>query len=100
MYVIFDNTVTTMTDLIGFEEYLNETTPFNIHEYNYVWKTEERYHDFAPGNEWNASCRWPRIWGQDGFPLAQDIKDQMVGCKNSEFDQVTKTFFLSGSRPL
>ncbi|ERF68903.1 hypothetical protein EPUS_08063 [Endocarpon pusillum Z07020] len=79
MYVVFDNTMATMGDLIAFDEYVNATTPFNFREYDYLWKTGTRYHDFQPGNDWNASCRWPRIWGQDGFPLTQDILDQMYG---------------------
>ncbi|KAK5244673.1 Cell wall alpha-1,3-glucan synthase ags1, partial [Exophiala xenobiotica] len=35
MYVILDNTLATMGDLIGFEGHLNETTPFSWDEYNY-----------------------------------------------------------------
>jgi len=88
MYVVFDNTMATMGDLIAFDGYVNATTPFSWQEYDYLWKTETRYHDFQPGNDRNASCQYPRIWGQDGFPLTHDILDQMHGCKDSEFDQV------------
>jgi alpha-1,3-glucan synthase len=88
MYVVFDNTMATMGDLIAFDGFVNATTPFNWQEYDYLWKTETRYHDFQPSNDRNTSCQYPRIWGQDGFPLTQDILDQMDGCKDSEFDQV------------
>ncbi|KAI4280846.1 MAG: hypothetical protein L6R38_004122 [Xanthoria sp. 2 TBL-2021] len=56
-------------------------------EHNFLWKGDRRYHDFAPGNEFNASCEYPRMWGQDGYPIGPDITSQQHGCKDSEFDQ-------------
>jgi hypothetical protein len=79
-----------MGDLIAFDGYVNASTPFNWHEYDYIWKGDRRYHDFQPGNAKNQSCQYPRIWGQDGFPLTQDILDQMDGCRESEFDLVSQ----------
>lgn len=77
-----------MGDLLAFKGYVNASAPFNFQEYDYVWKTDRRYHDFQPGGERNSSCDYPRMWGQDGFPLTKDITDQMNGCKASEFDHV------------
>ena len=77
-----------MGDLLAFKGHVNASAPFNFQEYDYVWKTDRRYHDFQPGSERNLSCEYPRMWGQDGFPLTKDITDQMNGCKASEFDHV------------
>lgn len=78
-----------MANLLAPKEYLNASTPFNWNEYDYVWKDpNRRYHDFQPGNAHNASCEYPRMWGQNGFPLTKDITDQMNGCRDSEFDMV------------
>lgn len=88
MYVIIDNVMATMADLIGFKGYLNETAPFNFREYDYVWKTGSRYDDFQPGNERDPNCEYPRMWAADGFPIDQQIRNQMDGCKDSEFDLV------------
>lgn len=88
MYVVMDNTVSTMTDLLGMAGQVNATqpAPFNWDEYDYVWKTDRRYLDFEPGNERNYSCQYPRMWGQDGFPLAQEYLDQEKSCRISDFD--------------
>lgn len=77
-----------MGDLIAFGGYVNQTTPFNWDEYDPVWKSDRRYHDFQPGSERNLSCQYPRMWGQDGLPLTQDVLSQMHGCRESEFDLV------------
>ncbi|KAH0142689.1 putative alpha 1,3 glucan synthase, partial [Aureobasidium melanogenum] len=50
MYIILDNTFATMADLIGFDGYLNESTPFLPEEHQVMWKTERQYPDFAFGN--------------------------------------------------
>lgn len=77
-----------MTDLLGMAGLVNSTVPapFNWGEYDYVWKSDRRYLDFHPGNEVNESCEYPRMWGQDGFPLAQEYLDQEKGCRISDFD--------------
>ncbi|TAQ86379.1 hypothetical protein B7494_g5306 [Chlorociboria aeruginascens] len=77
-----------MGDLIGFQGYLNASTPFNWNEYDFAWKSDRRYHDFQPGNAMNSSCKYPRMWGEDGYPVDSNItQHQMNGCKASEFDQ-------------
>ncbi|KAK9563021.1 Cell wall alpha-1,3-glucan synthase ags1 [Aspergillus fumigatus] len=87
MYVIFDNTIATMGDLIGFEGYLNTTTPFSVKEHKALWKTDRRYVDFDIGNDYNSTCDYPRFWYEDGLPLPSEQADQLVGCYNSDFDQ-------------
>ncbi|KAJ6136759.1 hypothetical protein N7497_012312 [Penicillium chrysogenum] len=56
MYVIFDNTVATMGDLIGFEGYMNTTTPFSVKEHKASWKSDRQYVDFRYGNTYNETC--------------------------------------------
>ncbi|KAH1300828.1 hypothetical protein KXX11_004803 [Aspergillus fumigatus] len=87
MYVIFDNTIATLGDLIGFEGYLNTTTPFSVKEHKALWKTDRRYVDFDIGNDYNSTCDYPRFWYEDGLPLPSEQADQLVGCYNSDFDQ-------------
>lgn len=87
MYVILDNTVSTMGDLLAYGDgYTNTSAEFRFHEYDYLWKGETRYHDFAPGNGFNSSCQYPRIWEQDGYLLPSNISDEFHGCRASEFD--------------
>ncbi|KAL9004469.1 MAG: hypothetical protein Q9188_002722, partial [Gyalolechia gomerana] len=76
-----------MGNLLSFEGYVNASASFSWHEHNFLWKGERRYHDFSPGNDWNASCEYPRLWGQDGYLVGPDITSQMKGCKSSEYDQ-------------
>ncbi|KAI1850190.1 hypothetical protein JX265_013469 [Neoarthrinium moseri] len=84
MYVLFDNTMSTMGDLLGFKGHLNETTPFNWDEYDYVWKTDRRYLDFQPGNAVNESCVYPRFWDDYGYPLTSVYANE-TRCRDSEF---------------
>ncbi|KAI4117714.1 MAG: hypothetical protein LQ345_002108 [Seirophora villosa] len=86
MYVILDNTMATMGNLMSMEGYLNASAEFSWQEHDYFWKGERRYHDFVPGNEHNASCKYPRMWGQDGYRIPPDITAQQNGCRDSEFD--------------
>ncbi|KAK3940876.1 alpha-1,3-glucan synthase [Diplogelasinospora grovesii] len=87
MYVVMDNTVATMGDLLGFEGYLNESTPFEPAEHNALWKTQRRYLDFDIGTDYNETCEFPRFWNETGFPIEQVYVDQFKGCYNSDFDQ-------------
>lgn len=50
-----------MGDLIGFEGYLNTTTPFSVKEHKALWKTDRRYVDFDIGNDYNSTCDYPRF---------------------------------------
>ncbi|KAA8645027.1 alpha-1,3-glucan synthase Ags1 [Aspergillus tanneri] len=87
MYVIFDNTIATMGDLIGFEGHLNDTTPFSEKEYRPLWKSNRRYVDFDIGTSYNATCDYPRFWYEDGWPVNKSMTAGLVGCYDSDFDQ-------------
>ena len=91
MYAIMDNTLGTMGDLLQWVGKENETAPFRWGEYDVRYKSSRQYHDFTIGNKPNATCNYPRMWGEDGYPLAnQGIKSIMEQqlCRDSEFDQV------------
>ncbi len=75
-----------MGDLIGFEGYLNESTPFNRLEHNALWKSDRRYNDFNFGNDALAKCDYPRYYGDDGKEV-KNLSSTLVGCRDSEFDQ-------------
>ncbi|CEJ56521.1 Putative Alpha-1,3-glucan synthase Ags1 [Penicillium brasilianum] len=87
MYVLFDNTIATMGDLIGFEGYLNTTTPFSEKEHQTTWKSERRYVDFDIGNTYNETCDYPRFWFENGYPVNDSLISGLVGCYDSDFDQ-------------
>lgn len=76
-----------MGDLIGFEGYLNTTTPFLLKEHKAQWKSDRHYVDFNFGNTYNKTCQYPRFWNETGFPVAQYVNDQLKGCFDSDFDQ-------------
>ncbi|KAF2266529.1 hypothetical protein CC78DRAFT_615044 [Lojkania enalia] len=88
MYVILDNTLGTMGDLLQWVGSENVTAPFKWDEYDVRYKTSRQYLDFHVSNELNATCSYPRMWGQDGFPLTnQSVLSAMDRpCKDSEFD--------------
>lgn len=91
-YVILDNTLATMGDLIGFEGYLNESAPYvPAHEHEALWKTPRRYHDFGFGTEFNTSCLdFPRLYMDNGSEVAQTVYDSFGGCYDGDFDQVSQ----------
>ena len=93
MYVVLDNTFATMGDLIGFNGYLNTTTPFTLKEHKVQWKTDRHYWDFDFGNNYNDTCAYPRFWNETGYRIDKSITDRMasVGCYDSEFDQYGDT---------
>ncbi|KAK4120523.1 glycosyltransferase family 5 protein [Parathielavia appendiculata] len=84
MAVVLDNTMATMSDLIGFEGYLNDSTPFREEEHRVLWKGPRRYLDFDIGNEYNATCDYPQFWYEDGTRINPP---GLKGCYNSDFDQ-------------
>lgn len=89
MYVILDNTLATMGDLIGFKGYLNESAPFTPeHEHESLWKTSRRYNDFTFGTEYNETCDLPIFWLDSGEQVEQSVYDEFDGCYNGDFDQV------------
>ncbi|KAJ9654948.1 hypothetical protein H2201_008910, partial [Coniosporium apollinis] len=86
MYIVLENTFATMGDLLGFEGFLNVSTPFDAGEHDFVWKDTRRYHDFAAGNDWIPKCDYPRFWDAQGH-LVTNLSHLLVGCRDSEFDQ-------------
>ncbi len=91
MYVLIDNTFATLGDLIGFDGYLNTTTPFTLDEHQVQWKSSREYHDFHIGNNYNKTCQYPKFWLETGFPVGEDVTSQMGGCYDSDFDQYGDT---------
>jgi len=75
-----------MGDLIGFEGYLNTSTPFDNREHNALWKSDRRYDDFTFGNDELAQCAYPRFYGDDGKEVT-NLTTELVGCRDSDFDQ-------------
>ncbi|PSS03495.1 alpha amylase [Coniella lustricola] len=87
MYVILDNTMATLGDLLGFEGYLNESAPFTVNEHKLEYKTTRRYLDFDFGNTYNDTCDYPTFWYETGELVDFNSSDELVGCYNSDFDQ-------------
>ena len=87
MYIVMDNTMATMSDLIGFQGYMNTSTPFRTTEHKVQWKTSRHYTDFNFGNTYNETCKYPRLWNETGFPVGPDVTSQLQGCYDSDFDQ-------------
>ncbi|KAG9244410.1 glycoside hydrolase family 13 protein [Calycina marina] len=85
MYVVMDNTMATMGDLMGFEGYLNDSTgtPFAYGEHDFIWKSERRYWDFHPSNDYNESCEYPDQWLAEGDPLGENITSLLYGEVNA-----------------
>ena len=75
-----------MGDLIGFEGYLNTSTPFDKNEHIALWKGSRRYHDFSFGNQDLPKCDYPRFYGDDGQQVL-NLSSELVGCRDSDFDQ-------------
>jgi alpha-1,3-glucan synthase len=86
MYVVFDNTIATMGNLLDYAgSFQNTTVNFSFHEHDYIWKyPEQQYHDFHPSNTWATSCNIPRIWESNGYNELKNVTDQFI-CKQSDF---------------
>jgi alpha-1,3-glucan synthase len=76
MYIIFDLTVGTLADLVGFTGYLNTSTTFSLYEHDAEWKTAVTYPDFTFNNVWDPQCELPAFWDDDGGPVVI----QLTGC--------------------
>ncbi|KAI0006163.1 glycoside hydrolase family 13/glycosyltransferase family 5 protein [Russula compacta] len=94
MYIMADFTVGTMGDLIGFQGFLNTSTPFDLNEHPAVWKVPEyapwgfeEYQDFQIDNTRNTSCVMPEFWNDDGTVITL----QTNGCLESDFDHYGDT---------
>lgn len=81
-----------MGDLLGFEGYLNESTPFAAEEHKAVWKTSRRYMDFEISDVYNETCAFPRFWNETGMPIDEVYNGQFRGCYDGDFDQVSFCF--------
>ena len=75
-----------MGDLIGFEGYLNTSTPFSREEHNALWKGDRTYHDFHYGNSKISQCNYPRFYGDDGMEVL-NLTTYLTSCRDSDFDQ-------------
>ncbi|KAJ6013120.1 hypothetical protein N7522_003475 [Penicillium canescens] len=87
MYVLVDNTLSTLSNLIGFKGHLNDSADFKASEYNAEWVSQRQYADFKFGNEWNETCHYPKFWHETGYPLTTGGVEDLKGCYNSDFDQ-------------
>lgn len=76
-----------MGDLIGFDDYLNTSTPFVTTEHKVIWKSSRRYLDFDFNNTWAPKCDYPKFFNETGFPVGEDVTSQLTGCYQSDFDQ-------------
>ncbi|KAI5242087.1 alpha-1,3-glucan synthase [Aureobasidium subglaciale] len=85
---IMENTIGTMGDLLSFEGFENQTTPFNAHEYDTLWKSSRRYHDFEVDNDILEDCQYPVFYNDDGYPVNSSIMATFDNkCRKSDFDQ-------------
>lgn len=75
-----------MGDLLGFEGYLNTSTPFKAGEHNAIYKSDRHYHDFKLGNNELAECTYPRFYDEHANEVT-NLTSILVGCRDSEFDQ-------------
>ncbi|KAK1579891.1 alpha-1,3-glucan synthase [Colletotrichum navitas] len=92
MYIVFDNTMATLGDLIGFKDYLNSSAPFEPHEMEIVYKTDRQYLDWTFPTEYNETCEhFPRLYLEEGKEVPQEIYDMFGGCYNGDFDQFGDT---------
>ncbi|GLA32170.1 hypothetical protein AnigIFM63326_011309 [Aspergillus niger] len=87
MYVIMDNTLATLSNLIGFKGHLNDSADFNAKEYEVEYVTERTYADFQFSNDYNDTCNYPKFWNETGYPLTSGGVQDLKGCYNSDFDQ-------------
>ncbi|KAK4624114.1 Cell wall alpha-1,3-glucan synthase ags1 [Fulvia fulva] len=89
MYVILDNTMATMSNLFGFEGYLNTSAEFQFNEHKMQYTSHTEYRDFYISNEFHEECPYdfPRFWDQGGNQIIDNNTKAMVGCMDSEFDQ-------------
>lgn len=87
MYVVLDNTMATLGDLIGFEGYLNVSAPLSFTEHNAMYKTSRQYHDFEFSNEMLPKCDYPRFYDDSGYEVVGNNTEYFVGCRDSDFDQ-------------
>ncbi|KAI5793286.1 hypothetical protein EDC01DRAFT_690858 [Geopyxis carbonaria] len=93
MYAVLDTTVSTMGDLIGFNGYMNSTTPFKMQGHRVSWKTNKRYADFSFSNQYDMRCKYPRFYQESGHPVTpkSSTGERLNGCYYGDFDQYGDT---------
>ncbi|TQN65173.1 Cell wall alpha-1,3-glucan synthase ags1 [Colletotrichum shisoi] len=92
MYVVFDNTMATLGDLIGFKDYLNTSAPFEPKEMEVVYKTDRHYLDWTFPTKYNETCEhFPRLYLEEGREVPQEVYDMFGGCYDGDFDQFGDT---------
>ena len=84
-----------MADLIGFDGFPNQTATFSEEEHKVSWKSNITYLDFTFGNDYEDDCEYPRFWNASGHRVLKELAtgpdqnfSKLVGCYNSDFDQV------------
>ncbi|KAE8356280.1 hypothetical protein BDV28DRAFT_127311 [Aspergillus coremiiformis] len=87
MYVVMDNTLSTLSNLLGFKGHLNDSADFRIREYEVQWITDQQYADFHFTTDYNETCEFPKFWNETGYPLTTGEVEGLTGCYNSDFDQ-------------
>ena len=89
MYVILDNTMSTMSNLFAFQGYLNSSAPWSFTEHNMEYTSERVYRDYKHSNNFEDKCSipYPRFWDQDGHLINDENTQAMIGCMDSDFDQ-------------
>jgi alpha-1,3-glucan synthase len=81
-----------MSDLISFDGFANASAPFTAKEYDVSWKSNVTYLDFAFQNTGQKECEYPRFWNTSGQRVLKELDQNfsmLVGCYDSEFDQVS-----------
>lgn len=90
-----------MGNLLGFEGFLNATTPFRQAEHKVLYKGPKRYPDFNFGNNYLDTCEYPRFWNESGGRVIGEFDPnitKLVGCYDSDFDQVRISADARGAR--
>ncbi|KAL0934139.1 alpha-glucan synthase [Colletotrichum truncatum] len=92
MYIVFDNTVATLGDLIGFKDYLNTTAPFKPTELETIYKTDRHYLDWTFPTKYNETCEhFPRLYYESGYEVGEEVYGMFKGCYDGDFDQFGDT---------
>jgi alpha-1,3-glucan synthase len=100
MYVIMENTMATMSDLIGFQGFMNSSAEFSFREHSVQYVSDDFYRDFKFSNDFEEECHYafPRFWNQSGILMHDENTTSFKGCMDSEFDQfgdIGKSVILS-----
>lgn len=80
-----------MGDLLGFQGFLNKTTPFNPKEYDLLYKSDRKYLDFEINNARDPNCKYPQFWLETGEKVGPEVTSLFDGCTRSDFDAYGST---------